>query len=137
MSTMPNETPNVKPARKPSASKPRPRPPLMLDAYVLKISPAGGHPGCTLLTITSPGKRKGEVLTTAYVLASNPNGEGLAYRLTKLTATGALAGEVYDVLLTIADDELPDDRCDCKGNTSAGHCKHVQALRKLLDADQL
>jgi hypothetical protein len=101
MSTMPKNPDQVKPAR-----QPRPRPPLMLDAYVLKIAPAGGHPGCMLLTISSPGRRKGVVDTTAYVLATNPSGEGLAYRLTKLTATGALAGEVYDVLLTIADDDL-------------------------------
>jgi hypothetical protein len=137
MRTLPEKPVQVKTARKPTARKPRPRPPLMLDAYVLKIAPCAGHPGCTLLTITSPGKRKDEVLTTVYVLQSNPNGEGLAYRLVKLLPTGAEAGETYDVLLTIADDDLPDDRCDCKGNTSAGHCKHVMALRKLLDADQL
>jgi hypothetical protein len=120
-----------------AARQARPRPPLLLDAFVRTIAPCAGHPGCRLLTITSPGKRKGIVDTVAYVLASNPHGEGLAYRLTKLLPTGALAGEAYDVLLTITADDQLDARCDCKGNTAHGHCKHVLALRKLLDADQL
>ena len=107
------------------------RPPLLLDAYVRTVPPCAGHPGCHLLTLTSPGKRKGAVEVVPYLLSVNPIAEGAAYRLTKLQPTGGIAGDVYDVLLIEDDKDQPVDRCDCPGGSAHGRCKHALGLRQL------
>ena len=60
-----------------------------------------------------------------------------AFRLTKP------GGEAYyDLYLCTdpnrqIDDDRPYDSCDCVGFERHGRCKHVQALRALLEKDQL
>jgi hypothetical protein len=128
MDTVPQST---EPAQS-KTRKPKERPPLLLDAFIRTIPPAGGHPGCALLTLASPGKRKGVVEVVAYVLQVNGVAEGLAYRLVKLLPSGTLAGETYDVLLVEDDKDQPADTCDCKGHERWKKCKHVLGMRRLL-----
>ncbi|HWG47715.1 MAG TPA: hypothetical protein VN688_33430 [Gemmataceae bacterium] len=67
----------------------------------------------------------------SYLLTPIPSDFGTAYHLLK-SDNGSDKGEAYDVLLAGR-----DSSCTCKGNTYHGHCKHVESLTALLNAEKL
>ena len=104
----------------------RPQPPLCLAARVSRV-----HGGKYLLGIESPGRKKGTTLITPYLLEPVATPLGEAFTLHKLTSEGHYTNERYDVLLADGANNEHFDRCDCRGHTAHGRCKHVLALRTL------
>lgn len=79
-------------------------------------------------------KRKTEVARYAVKELSDEEAELANDRHFRLTKEGG--GKFYDVLL--ADPSGPGyDHCDCHGHSRFGRCKHVDALRKLMEAGHL
>jgi hypothetical protein len=72
---------------------------------------------------------------TTYAVSEFPTGwDGRAFALTKLTEGSDPTEERYFCFLAR---NGQDRRCDCKGFSYAGHCKHLSALATLIDAGQL
>lgn len=81
--------------------------------------------GYRLLKITETiGTRDPKKVTIYYKLENNPNARN-AWRLIKLIHSDEKP-VVYDVNLF---GRYPS--CDCLGNTSHGHCKHIESLQCL------
>jgi hypothetical protein len=76
--------------------------------------------------------------TTSYAVSEIPVGNGFdgrAFTLRKLEAeANAPTCETYDVF--VARNGL-DNICDCPGHTYKGYCKHVDALRGLIERGTL
>src|SRR4051812_10428562 len=98
--------------------------PLVLEAHVFRL-----YGGGRTLTIVSPGRTKGTQERTPYAVQRIPTPLDEGFRLRKLTPCGDFTNDIYDVLLSTGAADEAHDRCDCKGHTRHGRCKHVLTLR--------
>jgi hypothetical protein len=74
-------------------------------------------------------------LYTTYAVTEFATGwDGRAFLLVKLTEGSDPTEERYSCFLAR---NGQDKRCDCKGFSYAGHCKHLSALETLIRAGQL
>ena len=97
----------------------------------IKVTPPGKLGGVIEIRTAGP---KGPAHCDRYALREihSPTKEGRSFRLTKP------GGETfYDVFL--AEDYVFDvfDSCDCVGFSQHGHCKHLEALKALLEAGHM
>lgn len=80
-----------------------------------------------LLTIRTVRPRAGDQIDT-YTVSEFSSDLGRGFRLVKADGT------VYSACLGAT---AADTVCDCKGNASHGHCKHVEALGQLATTGRL
>lgn len=118
------------------AREPAPPPPVFTD--ILEAAPgvkpaavrwvAGDRPGTGLLEIATPANR----CRCLYTVRECPVGwDGRAARFSKAAGDAGSDREesAYDVFVGR---NGQDRRCDCKGFTAHGHCKHTAALACLI-----
>jgi hypothetical protein len=108
-------------ANRPAKAKTSRKPRKVVRTVRFGLAPFEGNPG--IIDITVSGK------TTSYFVRNIPSDFGRGFSLEK---TGPQDGEVYHVLL-----EEDGRSCDCKGFTRHGHCKHPDALLKLVQLGKL
>src|SRR4051812_23582840 len=107
MSTSPVRQPRVKPIRR---------------AHLTRANDSGGR----ILTLTITGRK---IEGFDYYFLPIPCADGAAYELRKLLQGD---GETYHVLIA-----GPSSSCECKGFLRWGHCKHLESLTALQQANLL
>jgi hypothetical protein len=107
-------------ANRPAKAKTR-KPRKVVRTVRFGLAPFEGNPG--IIDITVSGK------TTSYFVRNIPSDFGRGFSLEK---TGPQDGDLYHVLL-----EEDGRSCDCKGFLRHGHCKHADALLKLVQLGKL
>lgn len=110
MSTLPCAAPAVKPGRS------------------LRLLPTEEAAVC--VEITQPRGQRRE--TSRYWIDAIPSDWGRAFLVEK-QGDGSQPNEEYHVLI----ENAQDGSCECLGFLRWGHCKHLAAVRKLLELGQL
>jgi hypothetical protein len=104
----------------------------------IKVTPAGKLGGVVEIRCMKSGGKAPECFRYAIRETEASSQEERAFRLTKP------GGETYYGVCLCGepdaprnDDRSPYDSCDCIGFEQYGRCKHVEALRALLEAGHL
>ncbi len=108
-------------ANRPAKAKTPRKPRKVVRTVRFGLTPFEGNPG--IIDITMNGK------TSSYFVRNISSDFGRGFSLEK---TGPDAGEVYHLLL-----EQDGRSCDCKGHLRHGHCKHADAMLKLVQVGKL
>jgi hypothetical protein len=93
-------------------------------ARSMRLSPPVHANGARLLVLTV-GK-----LAVGYHVEPLPTDFGRGFKLTKFAEGGGDTEE--DTYLVNIDPATGNKECSCKGNAYAGHCKHADALARLI-----
>jgi hypothetical protein len=105
------------------------RKPRQVTRTVRVVVPAfGNNPAVIRIAITT-GVRNPKTVSTDYAVRRIPSDFGCGFELVKLMAEEPA---VYHVLL-----EQDGRSCDCKGHLQHGHCKHADAVLKLVQLGKL
>jgi len=112
MSILANRSAKSKTARKPRKG---------VRTVRFGLAPFEGNPG--IIDITVNGQ------TTSYFVRNIPSDFGRGFELEKFDTQG---GDKYHVLL-----EEDGRSCDCPGALKWGHCKHADAVLKLVHVGKL
>ena len=81
-------------------------------------------PGMTTLVHITDGKGRSD-----YWFDVIPSDFGVAFRARKIWQANDFAEGAYDVLV-----DGEQSSCECMGHLRHGHCRHVDAARKLIEA---